>query len=566
MMACRVRVERRVISRLRGTLALVLMLLSAHALARPGGGSGFKGGGSSGGGSRSSGGGSRSSGGGSRSGGGSTPSKPTPPPVPTYSYCAVNAATRTDVMRTWTLGTLGPYGDGPARPAALPVAEPTSAALGATIIVVIGFVCLAFPVGLIGGLVLLLRRRRGSGWTTADQLPQQPSQPSLPPGALRRALAALRSWDPDYSTAIFEDFAYALYAEAHTARGQGTLHRLAPYLGVSARATLDAQGRRPVSAIVVGAMGYVAFNPNGAGGQRVEVVVEFEACYTEAPSQSYYAMEHWRFVRAKTARSRAPDQARVFHCPHCGAPLDRIMGGSCGYCNTVVDSGAFDWTVEAIEVCARNAVPPVLTGTAEEVGTHSPTLFAPDLAATLAGLRARDPSFDPNGLFARLQFIFATVQTAWSSLAWQGARPYLSDGLFETNAYWMAAYRAQGLRNITQNARITGIEIVRVDSDRWFDAVTVRVHATGLDYTIRDADRTVVGGHPQRERAYTEYWTLLRGTSRQGPAKSQPVCPNCGAELKVSMAALCAHCGVKVNSGAFDWVLSRIEQDEVYSG
>jgi hypothetical protein len=36
----------------------------------------------------------------------------------------------------------------------------------------------------------------------------------------------------------------------------------------------------------------------------------------------------------------------------------------------------------------------------------------------------------------------------------------------------------------------------------------VRVHATGLDYTIRDADRLVVSR--DKERQYTENWTLLR--------------------------------------------------------
>ena len=76
----------------------------------------------------------------------------------------------------------------------------------------------------------------------------------------------------------------------------------------------------------------------------------------------------------------------------------------------------------------------------------------------------------------------------------------------------------------------------------------------------------MVGGNRTRERAYSEYWTLVRGTSRQGPAKAEPVCPNCGAAMNVIMAALCGHCGVKLNSGAFDWVLSRIEQDEVYGG
>jgi len=32
------------------------------------------------------------------------------------------------------------------------------------------------------------------------------------------------------------------------------------------------------------------------------------------------------------------------------------------------------------------------------------------------------------------------------------------------------------------------------------------------------------------------------------------------------MAGICGYCQAKVNSGAFDWVLSRIEQDDAYTG
>ena len=32
------------------------------------------------------------------------------------------------------------------------------------------------------------------------------------------------------------------------------------------------------------------------------------------------------------------------------------------------------------------------------------------------------------------------------------------------------------------------------------------------------------------------------------------------------MAGVCTYCQVKVTTGDFDWVLSRIEQDEVYAG
>ena len=43
-------------------------------------------------------------------------------------------------------------------------------------------------------------------------------------------------------------------------------------------------------------------------------------------------------------------------------------------------------------------------------------------------------------------------------------------------------------------------------------------------------------------------------------------CPACGAPLPAEMVDKCRHCGALVESSAFDWVLSRIEQDEVYAG
>jgi hypothetical protein len=83
---------------------------------------------------------------------------------------------------------------------------------------------------------------------------------------------------------------------------------------------------------------------------------------------------------------------------------------------------------------------------------------------------------------------------------------------------------------------------------------------------VRTATGERVSGNPNRERAYSEYWTLLRGAAVRGAPRTDKSCPNCGATLEVNMAGECAHCGSKVASGDFDWVLSRIEQDDSYSG
>ena len=102
-------------------------------------------------------------------------------------------------------------------------------------------------------------------------------------------------------------------------------------------------------------------------------------------------------------------------------------------------------------------------------------------------------------------------------------------------------------------------------TDAYYDAVTVRVHASSLDYTIAD-DGRLVSGSKSRPRAYTEYWTLIRGTNRKGPTRTELGCSNCGGPLDVNMAGQCKFCNVKVTTGDFDWVLSRIEQDESYTG
>jgi len=91
------------------------------------------------------------------------------------------------------------------------------------------------------------------------------------------------------------------------------------------------------------------------------------------------------------------------------------------------------------------------------------------------------------------------------------------------------------------------------------------VFASGLDYTVDEKMKTVAGSLGTK-RDYTEYWTLIRSAKRVGAASDALTCPNCAAELHINMAGICEACDAKVTSGEFDWVLSRIEQDEVYRG
>ena len=144
-------------------------------------------------------------------------------------------------------------------------------------------------------------------------------------------------------------------------------------------------------------------------------------------------------------------------------------------------------------------------------------------------------------------------------------RPHVSDNLFQYFGYWLDMYGQAGARNVTQNARILNIELSNVISDQHFDAISVRVWATGLDYTISN-DGKLLKGSKSKERPYTEYWTLIRGRVAHTKPRQDLGCPNCGAPLKVNMSGSCEYCNAKVVTGDFDWVLSRIEQDDNYFG
>jgi predicted lipid-binding transport protein (Tim44 family) len=202
----------------------------------------------------------------------------------------------------------------------------------------------------------------------------------------------------------------------------------------------------------------------------------------------------------------------------------------------------------------------------EEVGTNLPTVVAPDATPRFNALVAGDPELNWQGLSARVAHIFTEFQTAWAARNLAAMRPFLSDSLFSTQTYWVEEYLRQGLRNITENARIQNMQLAQVTSDAFYDAVTIRLWASSLDYTVSDRDNRIVSGNRSRERAYSEYWTVIRGHGVRGAARVDKVCPKCGAPLNVSMAGACTYCSAKVTGGGFDWVLSRIEQDEVYRG
>jgi Tim44-like domain len=392
------------------------------------------------------------------------------------------------------------------------------------------------------------------------------------------SLTRLRKFDPNFSEIVFTDFAYSLYAKAHDARGHGAvaLDLFSPYLSEAARKTLiirNPKGIQEVKSIIVGSMRIAQVE--GLDTPTVRVGLIFETNYTEVvkadsgstAEMTYYVTERWNLERQRDLLSPPPARATALHCPRCGAPLQRDTVGACAYCGARIKSGEFQWYVQNITLLGTEARGPMLTSDVPEVGTDYRSVVQPNFETVVKpNFMQNNPEFSWDEFQQRVKMIFDELQAAWSSLNWERARPHETDNIFQMHQYWIDAYRRQNLRNVVENCVITRMLPLKIQEDAFYQAITLRIWALGNDYTI-DNNGTVVSGSRQKVRQWSEYWTFVRNRQAKSlHARTDLSCPNCASPLKVNASGICEFCGGKITSGEFDWVLSKIEQDESYSG
>ena len=422
------------------------------------------------------------------------------------------------------------------------------------------------------GVIYWFTRKRGQDLSiTASASYPDAASTAMQQGDIQHAFNKLRRFDPNFSEIIFIDFCYALYARAHEARGRGAkaLDELSPYLGSQARAALLQINPKvqSVEGIIIGGMQITEVR--GLDKPAVNVSVRFDANYTEVidgKQMTYYVVDQWSLERKREVLSPTPEQATALHCPRCGGALQKDTNGACAFCGTRIESGQFQWYVQTVAMLNREPKGPLLTSDVPEVGTQNLTIVQPNFPAVRAAFEQNHPEFSWADFQARARMVFNELQAAWSSLQWEKARPFETDNIFQMHRYWIEAYKRQGLRNALDQCQIQAMQPTKIKVDAFYNSITLRIFARGFDYT-EDRNGRVVAGSKKNLRAWSEYWTFIR-YSKAKPAASRADlnCPNCGAPLKVNATGICEFCGGKITSGEFDWVLSKIEQDESYSG
>jgi predicted lipid-binding transport protein (Tim44 family) len=267
--------------------------------------------------------------------------------------------------------------------------------------------------------------------------------------------------------------------------------------------------------------------------------------------------ERWLFTRKAGAKTPVNGGVVAARCPVCGAELRLNLDGTCTHCRSSVTNGASDWIIADVQ----NA--PFMGYT----GDSSLAVAASSVAEGVAGLAASDPSFAMDAFIGRTKTAFRALQAAWCGQNLDAGRAFLSPGAYFSWRAQLETMAAEGRRNVMENLVVRRIDPVRIVHGRVFDDVTVRVTATAADFEIDQNNHIVFGD--RTVRPFTEDWTFQRSVgvaTLQKPGTLENTCPNCGAPIALTQIGECRYCKAAVTSGKFDWVVSRIEQDEVGDG
>jgi hypothetical protein len=381
---------------------------------------------------------------------------------------------------------------------------------------------------------------------------------------------ALRAHDENFSEVLFRDFSYSLFSKIHEARGAGELARFSQYLGDKSRVNLEKlhSALTDVQGVVVGGLTIRDLIVPAEPNEFVTLRLVYEANYTEvsaAGEQAVYSRQAWCLSRRAGVLSPEPDRISALGCVGCGSSLEPQPDGTCPHCGNQYVRGEHHWFVTGITELDRREVGPALTSKAEDVGLDLITVLDPNLELQRAQLMEAHPGMNFEVAVTRFIHIYHTLQKSWSEQDLEQLRPFETDSLFQNHRYWVEEYQRQNLRNVLNEVTLDNFELVKIRSDKFYDAITCRLFASMIDFT-QDEHGHVLCGSPSRSSRFSEYWTFVRGRGAVENTKGDAVCPNCAAELNITMAGECEYCSSKLTSGQFDWVLSEIQQDEEYAG
>jgi predicted lipid-binding transport protein (Tim44 family) len=432
------------------------------------------------------------------------------------------------------------------------------------------FVLIAIILVVILFVMFFARRGRAAAASAEPWTPVR----SGPDPAVLAGVAAIREADPQFEAESFlqrAEMAFLLVKRAYQDRN---VHAAIAFMshevwqGWSQEVkAMIAAGQRPVLENLNVRGMQVPFVSHADTGDAIQVHFDYVAAWhtveestgklVSGATEDQRIGELWTFQRGPGAKTVVNGGATASKCPNCGGLLKLNDDGVCDYCKADIASGRYDWVVARVDAdWFRGSRTLAAFGAAE---------LEPQ--AGLATIQAEDPQFETEAFRARAQQAFFALQQAWQDRDLSASRPFMSPGLYLGWSSQVQQLIELHKKNVLEGLRVDGLDVVKVVHGDAFDNVTVRVAATCADYEVDEQTGRMIFGSRSPSQ-FVEYWTFQRSVGAHTTERSilDRVCPNCGAPLEINQVGECRYCQAAVTSGRFDWVLSRIEQEDEYAG
>jgi hypothetical protein len=146
-------------------------------------------------------------------------------------------------------------------------------------------------------------------------------------------------------------------------------------------------------------------------------------------------------------------------------------------------------------------------------------------------------------------------------------RSYLADPLFAELSRTVANARTQHHHNLIENLNVRAIHVVEAAANERGQSLVVHFDIVYRAKSFDEAKQVLADeGNDAR---HAERWTFVRAAAARTPTVGNVTasrCPACGAPVALTQLGECRYCKAAIISGKFDWVVSRIEQEDGEAG
>ena len=274
----------------------------------------------------------------------------------------------------------------------------------------------------------------------------------------------------------------------------------------------------------------ISYNEDLSSGRRVS---------GNSDSSPIQFTEIWSFSRRPGVQTNPQASLLEGKCPNCGGPVEIVDRAQCQQCDSIVNSGKYDWVLAEITQDEEWIVPP---------STHR--------VQGWSILAQRDPGLNFQHIEDRGSVIFWRCMMAvyFGDLGYAApilekhAKAVPTKWSLTSSRFWIAP--AVGV-----------VEVVRCEpgsGEEPFDRIHVLVRwSAKLGEGSKRQPRSL-----DHQRIYSHVLILKRkigALTNAEQAFSSFGCQNCGASIDIGKTAVCGFCQTPLNDGNRDWVLEDVK-------